>query len=153
MYLSEAQRQLLTRINRTIHICGRKKSNHIHAIRWKPTLLVKLEVSEYRPKTVPNSSGGRYVCSWGALRKVPSCSGTRAERGTCSRGWKRSRGWRGSFCRALCVSWQEHGGAVGAVVSWLDSLWLPSCAPPACLPVLMSILPTGGFLWSVVGAG
>jgi len=47
----------------------------------------------------------------------------------------------------------EHSGAGGAVISWLDSLWFLSCTPPACLPALMSILPTGGFLWSVVGAG
>jgi len=63
--MAKAQRQVLTRINCTILISGRKESNHTHAVRRKSELLLKPELSEYRQwtsKAVLNNPGGRHLC-------------------------------------------------------------------------------------------
>lgn len=86
----------------------------------------------------------------GTLRKVPLFWSVGSV--VLAAGAGSAAGVRGGSCQALHGSWQEGSRAGGAVVSCLDSLWLPSCAPPSCLPALMSILPTGGFLRSVVAA-
>lgn len=42
--VAKAQRQLLTRINCAVHVCGRKMTDHTHAVRGKPRLLVRREL-------------------------------------------------------------------------------------------------------------
>lgn len=149
--VAKAQRQLLTRINCAVHVCGRKMTDHTHAVRgWLYESYLKTEKRKKTRECITQLRRERLlllgnfkesaVLFWYVGRvwslqlrlEVPRWREERLVPGAACLVAGAQRGRRG--CRLL----------VGFALA-------PQLRSP-CLPVLMSILPTGGFLQSVVSA-